>query len=64
MRYAMVFAAVWLMSSLALAQAPAAPPAAAAAEGPTEVVQTAAQRNALGAGQGSRCLSQGSCQGG
>jgi phospholipid transport system substrate-binding protein len=42
MRYAMVFAAVWLTSSLALAQAPAAPPAAAAAEGPTEVVQTAA----------------------
>jgi phospholipid transport system substrate-binding protein len=43
MRYANVFAALWLMSTMALAQAPAAPPAAAAAEGPTEVVQTAAQ---------------------
>ncbi len=43
MRYASVFASLWLTSSIALAQAPAAPPAAAAAEGPTEVVQTAAQ---------------------
>jgi phospholipid transport system substrate-binding protein len=43
MRYASVFAALWLTSTMALAQAPAAPAAAAAAEGPTEVVQTAAQ---------------------
>jgi phospholipid transport system substrate-binding protein len=42
MRYANVFAALWLMSGVALAQAPAAPDAAAG-EGPTEVVQTAAQ---------------------
>jgi phospholipid transport system substrate-binding protein len=42
MRYATVFAALWFMSTAALAQAPAAP-AAAAGAGPTEVVQTAAQ---------------------
>jgi phospholipid transport system substrate-binding protein len=42
MRYAIIFAALSLMSAVALAQAPAAP-GAAAAEGPTEVVQTAAQ---------------------
>ncbi len=43
MRYATVFASLLLMSAAALAQAPAAPPAAGAAEGPTEVVQAAAQ---------------------
>jgi phospholipid transport system substrate-binding protein len=41
MRYAIVFVALWLMSAGALAQAPAA--AAAAGDGPAEVVQAAAQ---------------------
>jgi hypothetical protein len=39
MRYAIVFAALWLTSVAALAQAPAA----AAGGGPTEVVQAASQ---------------------
>ena len=43
MRYAIIFASLWLMSAGTLAQAPAAPAAGAAAEGPTEVVQAAAQ---------------------
>jgi phospholipid transport system substrate-binding protein len=42
MRYALIFASLWLMSAATWAQAPAAP-AAGAAEGPTEVVQAAAQ---------------------
>jgi phospholipid transport system substrate-binding protein len=42
MRYAIIFASLWLMSAATLAQAPA-PAAAAATEGPTEVVQAAAQ---------------------
>lgn len=41
MRYATVFAALWLIAGAAFAQAPAAP--AASTEGPTEVVQSAAQ---------------------
>jgi len=43
MRYATLFASLCLAGAAALAQQPAAPAAAAGAEGPTEVVQNAAQ---------------------
>ena len=43
MRYATLVATLWLASSAALAQAPAAPASAAPGAGPTEVVQDAAQ---------------------
>ena len=41
MRYAIVFAALWLGGALAFAQAPATAPAAG--DGPSEVVQQSAQ---------------------